>query len=139
MKDIILYAKLLIGYCGMIIGTFIGTTDVLLYTLIGFVAADYCSGVMNAIVAKNLNSHVAFKGLFRKVLIFLMVGIGNMLDRSLLGGTPTFRTAVIGFYITNEGLSLLENAAKLGLPVPKKIKDVLEQLKEDSADGGTKS
>ena len=89
---------------------------------------DYITGVMCAIADKNLSSEVGFKGICRKVLIFLLVGIANVLDVQVIGTGSVLRTAVIFFYISNEGVSLLENAAHLGLPVPEKIKIVLEQL-----------
>ena len=83
---------------------------------------------MCAIADKTLSSEVGFKGICRKVLIFLLVGIANILDVQVIGTGSVLRTAVIFFYISNEGVSLLENAAHLGLPVPEKIKTVLEQL-----------
>ena len=95
---------------------------------LAFVVIDYITGVMCAIADKNLSSEVGFKGICRKVLIFLLVGIANVLDVQVIGTGSVLRTAVIFFYISNEGVSLLENAAHLGLPVPEKIKIVLEQL-----------
>ncbi len=89
---------------------------------------DYITGVMCAVADKNLSSEVGFKGICRKVLIFLLVGIDNVLDVQVIGTGSVLRTAVIFFYISNEGVSLLENAAHLGLPVPEKIKIILEQL-----------
>lgn len=110
------------------LGYFLGGCDGLLYALLAFVVIDYITGVMCAIVDKNLSSEVGFKGICRKVLIFLLVGIANVLDVQVIGTGSVLRTAVIFFYISNEGVSLLENAAHLGLPVPEKIKIVLEQL-----------
>ena len=89
---------------------------------------DYITGVMCAVADKKLSSEVGFKGICRKVLIFLLVGIANVLDVQVIGNGSVLRTAVIFFYISNEGVSLLENAAHLGLPVPERIKTVLEQL-----------
>ena len=105
------------------LGYVLGGCDGLLYALI-----DYITGVMCAIADKNLSSEVGFKGICRKVLIFLLVGIANVLDVQIIGTGSVLRTAVIFFYISNEGVSLLENAAHLGIPVPDKIKTVLEQL-----------
>ena len=102
--------------------------DGLLYALIAFVAIDYITGVMCAVIDHRLSSEVGFKGIFKKVLIFLLVGVANILDVQVIGTGYVLRTAVIFFYISNEGVSLLENAAYLGLPVPEKIKTVLEQL-----------
>ena len=116
------------------LGYFLGGCDGLLYALIAFVAIDYITGVMCAISDKTLSSEVGFKGICRKVLIFLLVGIGNIIDVQVLGSPGVLRTAVIFFYLSNEGVSLLENAAHLGLPVPDAIKTVLEQL-HDRSDG----
>ncbi len=114
------------------LGYFLGGCDGLLYALIAFVVIDYITGVMCAINDKTLSSEVGFKGICRKVLIFLLVGIANILDVHIIGTGSVLRTAVIFFYISNEGVSLLENAAHLGLPVPEKIKAVLEQLHDRS-------
>ena len=110
------------------LGYFLGGCDGLLIALVVFVAVDYVTGVMCAISDKKLSSEVGFKGICRKVLIFLLVGIANILDAQVIGTGSVLRTAVIFFYLSNEGVSLLENAAHLGLPVPEKIKTVLEQL-----------
>ena len=114
------------------LGYFLGGWDGLLYALIAFVAIDYVTGVMCAISNHTLSSEVGFKGICRKVLIFLLVGIGSILDAHVIGSGSVLRTAVIFFYISNEGVSILENAARLGLPVPEKIKVVLEQLHDRS-------
>lgn len=113
---------------GGFLGWFLGGADGFLYALIAFVVIDYLTGVLCAIADKNLSSEVGFKGICRKVLIFTLVGIGNILDMYVLGQIGILRTAVIFFYISNEGVSLLENAAHLGLPIPEKLKDVLAQL-----------
>lgn len=110
------------------LGWFLGGCDGLLYALIAFVAIDYITGVMCAVIDHRLSSEVGFKGIFKKVLIFLLLGVANILDMQVIGTGCVLRTAVIFFYISNEGVSLLENAAYLGLPVPEKIKTVLEQL-----------
>ena len=114
------------------LGWFLGGCDGLLYALIAFVAIDYITGVMCAVIDHRLSSEVGFKGIFKKVLIFLLVGVANILDVQVIGTGCGLRTAVIFFYISNEGVSLLENAAYLGLPVPEKIKTVLEQLHDRS-------
>ena len=116
------------------VGYFLGGNDGLVYALIAFVVIDYLTGVMCAISDKKLSSAVGFKGICRKVLIFLLVGIANLLDLYVIGTGSVLRTAVIFFYISNEGVSLLENAAHLGLPVPAQMKAVLEQLHERSTD-----
>ena len=104
--------------------------DGFLYALIAFAVIDYLTGVMCAINDKTLSSAVGFRGICRKVLIFAMVGLANILDIYILGEGSVLRTAVIFFYLSNEGVSMLENAAHLGLPVPDKLKDVLQQLHE---------
>lgn len=110
------------------LGYFLGGCDGLLIALVMFVVMDYISGVMCAIADKTLSSEVGFKGICRKVLIFVLVGIANILDVQVIGTGSVLRTAIIFFYISNEGISLLENAGYLGLPIPEKIKAVLEQL-----------
>lgn len=107
----------------------------MLYALIAFVVIDYITGVMCAIISRELSSAVGFKGIFRKVLIFLLVGIANIIDVQVIGTGAVLRTAVIFFYISNEGVSLLENAGHLGLPIPEKIRTVLDQL-HDRAENG---
>lgn len=118
------------------LGYFLGGCDGLLYTLLAFVVLDYLTGVMCAITDHKLSSHIGFKGIFRKVLIFALVGVGHLLDMQVLGSVGVLRTAVIFFYLSNEGVSLLENAAHLGLPVPAKLKAVLEQLHDRAEKDG---
>ena len=134
MKEFWNTIQLIFAAVGGWLGHFLGGCDGLLYALIAFVAIDYITGVMCAISDKTLSSEVGFKGICRKVLIFLLVGIGNIIDVQVLGSPGVLRTAVIFFYLSNEGVSLLENAAHLGLPVPDAIKTVLEQL-HDRSDG----
>lgn len=110
------------------LGWFLGGCDGLIYALVAFVVIDNITGVMCAISDKTLSSAVGFRGICRKVLIFLLVGIANILDTNVIGTGSVLRTAAIFFYISNEGVSLLENFAHLGLPVPGAVKDVLEQL-----------
>ena len=116
------------------LGYFLGGCDGLLYALLAFVVIDYLTGIMCAINDHTLSSEVGFRGICRKVLIFLLVGIANILDVNIIGSGSVLRTAVIFFYISNEGVSLMENAAHLGLPVPEKIKAVLEQLHDRAED-----
>jgi len=128
MKQIWTGIQLAFTAVGGFLGWFLGGLDGFLYALIAFTVIDYITGVMCAIVDKNLSSAVGFKGICRKVLIFTLVGIGNIVDVYVLGEAGVLRTAVIFFYLSNEGVSLLENSAHLGLPIPEKLKDVLEQL-----------
>ena len=132
MKEFWSICQLGFAALGGWLGYFLGGSDGLLFALLAFVVIDYITGVMCAIVDKKLSSSVGFKGLCRKVLIFLMVGIGHALDSYVIGNGSILRTAVIFFYIANEGLSLTENAAHLGLPIPEKLKAVLEQLHDRS-------
>jgi len=128
MKEFWNVIQLVFAAIGGWLGWFLGGCDGLLFALIAFVAVDYITGVMCAIVDKKLSSAVGFKGICRKVLIFLLVGIAHILDAQVIGAGSVLRTAIIFFYLSNEGVSLLENAAHLGLPVPEKLKEVLAQL-----------
>ena len=123
------------------LGYFLGGMDGFIYALLTFVVLDYVTGVMVAIVNKKLSSEIGFKGIFKKVLIFALVGLGNVLDVHIIGTGSCLRTAIIFFYISNEGVSLLENAALLGLPIPEKLKDVLAQIKQkgDETNGDSKT
>lgn len=128
MKDVWNVAQVVFAAVGGGIGWFFGELDGFFYALLAFVVIDYLTGVMCAIADRSLSSEVGFRGIFRKVLIFVMVGAGHILDAQVIGSGDALRTAVIFFYISNEGVSLLENAAHIGLPVPEKLKGVLAQL-----------
>ena len=128
MKEFWMTIQLLFAAVGGWLGWFLGGCDGLLYALIAFVVIDYITGVMCAVVDKKLSSAVGFRGIFKKVLIFAVVGIGHILDTQIIGTGSVLRTAVIFFYLSNEGVSLIENAGHLGLPIPVKLKSVLEQL-----------
>ena len=134
MKEFWNTIQLVFAVLGGWLGYFLGGYDGLLYALLAFVVIDYLTGIMCTINDHTLSSAVGFRGICRKVLIFLLVGIANILDVSVIGSGSVLRTAVIFFYISNEGLSLVENAAHLGLPVPEKIKAVLEQLHDRTDD-----
>ena len=128
MKEFWTTIQVVFAGIGGWLGWFLGGCDGLLYALLAFVVIDYVTGIMCAVVDKKLSSEVGFKGIFKKVLIFALVGIGHILDSRVIGNGSVMRTAVIFFYLSNEGVSLLENAAYLGLPIPQKLKSVLEQL-----------
>ena len=134
MKEFWNMIQLVFTAIGGWLGWFLGGCDGLLFALIAFVVIDYITGVMCAVSVHTLSSEVGFRGICRKVLIFLLVGIANILDVQVIGTGSVLRTAVIFFYISNEGVSLLENAGHLGLPIPQKLKDILAQL-HDRADG----
>ncbi len=128
MKDIWNWIQAAFAVIGGGLGWFFGGWDGFIYALIAFVIIDYVTGLMCAVVDRKLNSEVGFKGIFKKVLIFVMVGVGHIIDSQVLGSGGAVRTAVIFFYLSNEGISILENAAHVGLPIPEKLKNVLEQL-----------
>ena len=128
MKEFWNSIQLVFTAVGGWLGYFLGGCDGLIYTLLAFVILDYVTGIMCAVVDKRLSSQIGFKGLFKKVLIFALVGVAHLLDVQILGAVGVLRTAVIFFYLSNEGVSLIENAAHLGLPIPAKLKAVLEQL-----------
>ena len=128
MKEFWGTVQLAFAAVGGWLGWFLGGCDGLLYALIAFVVVDYITGIMCAVIDKKLSSSVGFKGIFKKVLIFALVGIAHILDINVIGTGSVLRTAIIFFYISNEGVSLLENAGHLGLPIPAKLKAVLEQL-----------
>ena len=132
MKEFWNTIQLVFAAVGGWLGWFLGGCDGLLYALLAFVVVDYVTGIMCAVVDKKLSSAVGFKGIFKKVLIFTLVGIANIVDVQVLGTPGVLRTAVIFFYLSNEGVSMLENAAHLGLPVPDAIKTVLERLHDRS-------
>ena len=136
MKEFWSMVQLVFTGIGGWLGYFLGGCDGLILALLLFVSVDYITGVMCAIADRKLSSEVGFKGICRKVLIFLLVGIANILDVNVIGTGSVLRTAVIFFYISNECVSLLENAAHLGLPVPNKMKAVLEQLHKKGEDEG---
>ena len=132
MKEFWNTIQLVFAAVGGWLGWFLGGCDGLLYALLAFAAVDYVTGIMCAVVDKKLSSTVGFKGIFKKVLIFTLVGIANIVDVQVLETPGVLRTAVIFFYLSNECVSMLENAAHLGLPVPDAIKTVLEQLHDRS-------
>lgn len=138
MKEIWNTMQLIFSAVGGWLGWFLGGCDGLLYALIAFVVIDYITGVFCAAADHKLSSEVGFKGICKKVLIFILVGVGNIIDVQIIGSGSVVRTAVIFFYLSNEGISLLENSAHLGLPIPQKLKDILEQL-HDREDKGDKN
>ena len=132
MKDIINSLQIVVAAVGGSIGYFLGGWDGFLYALVAFVVIDYLTGIMAAILEKRLSSEVGFRGIFKKVLIFSLVAVAHIIDSQLIQTGSAIRTAVIFFYLSNEGISIIENAAKIGLPIPEKLRTVLEQLnKED--------
>lgn len=134
MKNVLTVGQYVITGIGGVMGWIFGGLDGFLYALIAFVVVDYITGVLAAIYTRELSSEVGFKGIARKVIIFLLVGIGNIIDVEILKTGAVLRTAVIFFYLSNEGISIIENSARLDLPIPKKLIEVLKQIdgKEDT-------
>lgn len=122
------------AFLGGFTGYFLGGFDGFLYALIIFIIIDYITGVMVAVLNKELSSEVGFKGIFKKVLTFCLVAIAQIIDSQIIGDGSVLRTAVIFFYLSNEGVSILENVAIIGLPVPEKLQSVLQQLTQEKKD-----
>ena len=120
------------GAVGAVLGFMYGEVTGLFWGLIAFMALDYITGVIVAVIEKRLSSEVGFRGLAKKFLILVFVAVGHIADTYILGGTPAAMSAVMLFYIANEGISIIENAAALGLPVPKKLTNIMEQIKNKS-------
>ena len=137
MKEFWNTIQVIIAGIGGWLGWFLGESDGLLYTLIAFVAVDYITGVMVAVSERKLSSEVGYKGILKKIFLLIMVGVAHVLDAHVMNTGSMLRTAVIFFYLSNEGISIIENAGKLGIPVPEKVRKVLEQLK-DKEEGGEK-
>lgn len=121
---------------GGALGAVLGGWDGFLYALVLFVAVDYLTGVLVAVMRRKLSSEAGFRGIAKKMVIFCLVAVAQVIDVQIIRNGSVVRTAVIFFYLSNEGISIVENAAALGLPVPRKLKDVLEQLKDDSEGKG---
>lgn len=120
------------GAVGAVLGFMYGEVTGLFWALIAFMALDYITGVVVAIIEKRLSSEVGFRGLAKKFLILVFVAVGHIADTYILGGTPAAMSAVMMFYMANEGISIIENAAALGLPVPKKLTSIMEQIRNKS-------
>ena len=117
---------------GGFLGAILGGVDGLLYALIILIVCDYITGVFVAIINKKVSSEIGFKGILKKISIFVLVALGYVIDSKVIKQGGVIRTATICFYIANEGISILENCGNLGLPIPQKLKDVLAQIKTDS-------
>ncbi len=128
IKELWLILQTVIAALGGWFGWFLGGLDGFLYALIIFVIVDYITGIMVAIINKELSSEIGARGIFKKILIFILVGVAHIIDSRLIGEGSVIRTAVIFFYLSNEGISIMENGSRIGLPIPQKLKDVLAQL-----------
>lgn len=120
--------KMISALLGGVLGWFLGERNPLFYALISFAVLDYISGVMLAVCQKKISSKIGYRGIVKKAMIFILVGLGNVIDNYIIGSGSSIRTMLIMFYLSNEGISILENAANIGLPLPKKLKDVLMQI-----------
>lgn len=135
IKSIINGIQVALTAIGGFLGWLLGGLDGLLYALIAFVVTDYLTGLAAAKAEKKVSSKIGFIGIMRKILIFLLVGLGNIIDIYLLGKGSAIRTAIIFFYVSNEGISILENCARAGLSVPPKLRQVLEQFNKSESEG----
>ena len=134
MKQIVETMQYVITGIGGFIGWFLGGVDGFLYAFLMFVVVDYLTGLMAAYIQKKISSEVGFRGICRKVAIFCLIGIAHILDAQVIQSGSVLRTAIVFFYLSNEGISILENVTIIGLPVPQKLRDVLEQIRDK--DGG---
>ena len=134
MKGIWNWLQMAIAASGGFLGWLLGGWDGFLYALVTFVVIDYISGVLAAIVEKKLSSEIGFLGIAKKVFVFMLVAVGHIIDRYIIGEGSVLRTAIIFFYCSEEGISIIENAGRIGLPIPQKLKDVLNQLKDNGSD-----
>ena len=130
MDNFLNYFKVIVAALGTGITWLLGTWDIAIIVLIIFMALDYATGLLRAWINKEVSSDVGLKGIARKAVIFVVLIVAVLLDRLLNTGTWVFRTLICYFYIANEGISLLENCAGIGLPIPGKLKDALVQLKD---------
>ena len=133
MKELVNTIQMIVAVLGGYIGYFLGGWDGFLYALVAFVVIDYITGLMVAVLEKRLSSAVGFRGIFKKVVLFSLVAVGHIIDSRLIQSEGVIRTAVIFFYLSNEGISILENTAKIGLPIPEKLRAVLEQLNQEES------
>ena len=134
MKQIVETVQYVITGIGGFVGWFLGGVDGFLYAFLMFVVVDYLTGLMAAYIQKKISSEVGFRGICRKVAIFCLIGIAHILDAQVIQSGSVLRTAIVFFYLSNEGISILENVTIIGLPVPQKLRDVLEQIRDK--DGG---
>lgn len=115
------------GVIGGLIVSFLGGWDGLAITLVSFIVLDWITGLLKAIYNKNLSSYTGFRGIIKKVVILIVVGVTVLLEKNM--GIPAIREIVMMFFIANEGISLLENVSQMGVPFPDKLKEILIQLR----------
>ena len=136
IKNVWTVLQAILCVIGGYLGWFLGGWDSLIYALVAFVSVDYVTGCFCAVVEKKLSSEIGLRGIVKKILIFLLVGVANIVDVYLIGDGSVIRSAAIFFFVSNEGVSLLENASRIGLPVPPKLKEILSQLHHGKKNGG---
>lgn len=119
------YARYIFTSIGTLITSILGGWDTVLQVLVAFVVIDYFTGVLAAWYRKELSSEIGAKGIAKKILIFVMIAVASLIDRTGVIEEPIFRTLACWFYIANEGLSILENTAKIGVPIPESLKKAL--------------
>lgn len=130
MKELLTLNKILFSMIGGLIGSLFGELDGILYALLVFIIIDYLTGIFAAIVEKQLSSSIGFRGIFKKIVILFLVSLGHLIDTAIIKQGGTIRTMVIFFYLSNEGLSILENTVRIGLPIPEKLQAILKQINE---------
>ncbi|WP_105155601.1 holin family protein [Streptococcus suis] len=130
MKELLTLNKLLFSMIGGLIGSLFGELDGILYALLVFIIIDYLTGIFAAVVEKQLSSSIGFRGIFKKIAILFLVSLGHLIDTAIIKQGGTIRTMVIFFYLSNEGLSILENTVRIGLPIPEKLQAILKQINE---------
>ncbi|WP_099809778.1 phage holin family protein [Streptococcus suis] len=130
MKELLTLNKILFSMIGGLIGSLFGELDGILYALLVFIIIDYLTGIFAAVVEKQLSSSIGFHGIFKKIAILFLVSLGHMIDTAIIKQGGTIRTMVIFFYLSNEGLSILENTVRIGLPIPEKLQAILKQINE---------
>ncbi|CQD59801.1 TPA: holin family protein [Streptococcus agalactiae] len=134
MKELLATNKVLFSAIGGLIGSIFGEVDGFFFALMIFIAIDYITGLMAAAVEKRLASNIGFKGIFKKIAILFLVSVGHLIDTEIIKQGGAIRTMVIFFYLSNEGLSILENAVRIGLPIPEKLRAILKQFNEKEGD-----
>ena len=134
MKELLATNKVLFSAIGGLIGLIFGEVDGFFFALMIFIAIDYITGLMAAAVEKRLASNIGFKGIFKKIAILFLVSVGHLIDTEIIKQGGAIRTMVIFFYLSNEGLSILENAVRIGLPIPEKLQALLKQFNEKEGD-----
>lgn len=130
MKELLTLNKILFSMIGGLIGSLFGELDGILYALLVFIIIDYLTGIFAAVVEKQLSSSIGFRGIFKKIAILFLVSLGHLIDTAIIKQGGTIRTMVIVFYLSNEGLSILENTVRIGLPISEKLQAILKQINE---------